>query len=181
MRQCLATVRLILRDVTVEDAALLFDLDSNPEVMRYIGRRLALDENWYRERIRTVYLQWQTHSWRGLWIVLDRQSQAFLGWTFIRPAVDSMDARELGWNRPGDDEIGFRYRRSAWGKGIATEAAMVLVQAALSDPVTTAVVACANAANAASLRVLQKLGLERVGEVHLPDTSEPIVKLARML
>jgi len=42
------------------------------------------------------------------------------------------------------------------------------------------VVACALAGNAGSLRVLEKLGLERVGEVMLPETSEPAVKLARV-
>ena len=67
-----------------------------------------------------------------------------------------------------------------WGRGVATEAAAPLVQIALADPATTAVVACALESNAASLRVLEKLGLERVGEVMLPETSEPTVKLARV-
>jgi RimJ/RimL family protein N-acetyltransferase len=41
------------------------------------------------------------------------------------------------------------------------------------------VVACALESNAASLRVLEKLGLEHVGEVMLPQTRDPTVKLAR--
>lgn len=75
-------------------------------------------------------------------------------------------------------EVGYPYCRSAWGRGIATEAARPLVQIALVDPATTAVVACALAANAGSLRVLKKLGLKRVGEVKLPEASEPMVKFA---
>jgi RimJ/RimL family protein N-acetyltransferase len=51
---------------------------------------------------------------------------------------------------------------------------------ALADPTTTAVVACAHAGNAGSLRVLEKLGLERVGTVMLSEESEPTVKLARV-
>jgi RimJ/RimL family protein N-acetyltransferase len=54
------------------------------------------------------------------------------------------------------------------------------VHIALADRATTAIVACALARNGASLRVLQKLGLERVGEVMLSQTSEPTVKLARV-
>jgi RimJ/RimL family protein N-acetyltransferase len=73
-----------------------------------------------------------------------------------------------------------RYRRSAWGRGLATEAAAPLVRIGLADPATTAVVACALAGNAGSLRVLEKLGLERVGEVMLAETNEPTVKLARV-
>jgi hypothetical protein len=54
------------------------------------------------------------------------------------------------------------------------------VYIALTDPATTAIVACALASNVASLRVLQKLDLERVGEVMLSQTSEPTAKLARV-
>ena len=122
----------------------------------------------------------QAHPWHGVRIVLDRASGAFLGWVFVRPATASLHAREIGWIRPDEVEVGYRYRRSAWGRGVATEAAAPLVQIALADPATTAVVACAHAGNAGSLRVLQKLGLERVGEVRLPVTNEPTVKLARV-
>jgi RimJ/RimL family protein N-acetyltransferase len=76
--------------------------------------------------------------------------------------------------------VGYRYCRSAWGRGLATEAATSLVRIALTDPATTAVVACALAGNAGSLRVLEKLGLERVGEVMLSETNGPTVKLARV-
>jgi RimJ/RimL family protein N-acetyltransferase len=86
----------------------------------------------------------------------------------------------MGWTRPDEVEVGYRYRQSFWGRGIATEAATPLVQIALGDPATAAVVACASAGNRGSLRVLEKLGLERVGEVMLPETSEPTVKLARV-
>lgn len=57
---------------------------------------------------------------------------------------------------------------------------MPLVHNALADSATTAVVACALTGNAGSLRVLEKLGLQRVGRVMLPDTNELTVKLARV-
>jgi len=180
MREPLLTDRLTLRDITEADADLLFDLDSDAEVMRYIGPRPAPDVAWYRERTRTVYMPVQAHPWHGVRIVVDRASGEFLGWVFVRPATASLHAREIGWTRPDEVEVGYRYRRCVWGRGVATEAAAPLVQIALADPATTAVVACALESNAASLRVLEKLGLERVGEVMLPETSEPTVKLARV-
>lgn len=85
----------------------------------------------------------------------------------------------MDWNNPDEIEIGYRYRRSAWGRGVATEAATPLMEIAFADATTTALVACARSRNAASLRVLEKLGLKRVGEVILPDTNEPTSKLAR--
>lgn len=179
MREPILTNRLMLRDVVEADAELLVDLDSDPEVMRYIPG-LSLDAAWYRERIRTFYLPQQTHSWHGMWIVLDRMTRDFFGWVFIRPATAYMYASHMGWNDPTEMEVGYRYRRSAWGRGVATEAAATLVGLAMADPATSAVVACALADNMPSLRVLEKLGLRRVGEVVLPDASMPTVKLKRV-
>jgi [ribosomal protein S5]-alanine N-acetyltransferase len=179
MREPLLTDRLLLRDITEADAEGLFDLDSDAEVMRYVGPRPAPDVAGYRERTRTVYLPLQAHAWHGVRVVFERVRVEFLGWVFVRPATGSRYARELGWTRPDEVEVGYRFRRAAWGRGIATEAATPLVQIALADPATTAIVACALAGNRGSLRVLEKLGLKRVGEVMLPETSAPTVKLAR--
>src|SRR3954453_22838779 len=120
MRNPLLTGRLILRDITEADAGLLFDLDSAPEVMRHIGPRPAPDVAAYRERTRAVYVPFQAHPWHGVRVVLDRASSAFLGWVFVRPATDSKMAREVGWTRPDEVEVGYRYHRAAWGCGLAT-------------------------------------------------------------
>lgn len=180
MREPLLTDRLLIRDITAADAELLYDLDSDPEVMRYVGSRPATELQWYRDRIRSVYLPQQAHPWHGVRTVFERATGAFLGWVFVRPALASRDALAMGWTGSGEEEVGFRYRRAAWGRGVATEAARPLVQIALADPATAAVVACAQVSNGASLRVLEKLGLVRVGAVTLPGASEPIVKLARV-
>jgi RimJ/RimL family protein N-acetyltransferase len=180
MRDSIRTDRLILRDITEADAELLFDLDSDPEVMRFVGARQFPDATGYRNRIRDVHMPYQAHPRHGVRIVLDGASGEFLGWAFIRPATASPHASELGWTTPGEEEAGYRFRRAAWGRGIATEAAMPLVELALADPATTAVVACAQAGNVGSLRVLEKLGLERVGDVMCAWSSEPTVKLARV-
>jgi RimJ/RimL family protein N-acetyltransferase len=55
------------------------------------------------------------------------------------------------------------------------------MQFALNDASVTAIVACASASNRGSLRVLEKLGLVKVGEVLLPDSAELTIKLARVL
>jgi RimJ/RimL family protein N-acetyltransferase len=93
--------------------------------------------------------------------------------------ITEADAEHFNWTRPTEQEVGYRYLRSAWGRGIATEAALALVDIAIADPTTSAVVACARASNALSLRVLNKLGLELIGEAILPGTSESTLKLIR--
>jgi RimJ/RimL family protein N-acetyltransferase len=179
MRAPICTERLVLRDVTEADAERLVDLDSDPEVMRYLSARSRYDAAAYRERIRGTYLPFRAHAWHGFYLAFDRATDAFLGWVIARPAPGHPFARDLGWTREDEIEIGYRFRRAAWGRGIATEAALPLVAVALADPATAAVVACARADNRGSLRVLEKLKLERTGEAVLPGVTEPVVILAR--
>jgi RimJ/RimL family protein N-acetyltransferase len=84
----------------------------------------------------------------------------------------------MGWVDPAEAEVGYRLLRSAWGRGVASEAAAALLQLALADPLTQAVVACAETGNRASLRVLDKLGLRRVDERALADQEVVMVKLS---
>jgi RimJ/RimL family protein N-acetyltransferase len=178
MREPLKTSRLLLRDILESDAQALFALDSDPEVLRYVGRRAAADVNAYRERTRTVYLPMQAHPWQGVRIVETLDGGEFLGWVFVRPATASPIAAEMGWVDPAEAEVGYRLLRSAWGRGVASEAAAALLQLALADPLTQAVVACAETGNRASLRVLDKLGLRRVDERALADQEVVMVKLS---
>ena len=168
MREPLITFRLLLRDVTPDDAALLQSLDADPEVMRWISGKPAETVEWHRERIRTVFVPWQTHLWHGLRVIVERETQAFLGWVFARPAPQAWFAVPIGWSDPAEIEIGYRLARAAWGRGIATEAALPLVTQALADPATQALVACTAVGNVGSQRVLAKLGFRPVGEVALP-------------
>lgn len=168
MREPLNTPRLLLRDVTPDDAAFLQSLDADPEVMRWISGKPAEAVEWHRERIRNVFLPWQTHSWHGLRVIVERDTQAFLGWVFARPASVAWFAVPIGWSDPAEIEIGYRLVRSAWGRGIATEAALPLVTHAFADPATHALVACTAVGNVGSQRVLDKLGFQPIGEVALP-------------
>jgi RimJ/RimL family protein N-acetyltransferase len=179
MREPIVTRRLMLRDIVPADAETLCELDSDPEVMRFIGPVVTPDVDAVRQRIESVYVPWQRHPWHGIWLVHDRATAEFLGWVFIRPAHLHPLADGIGWTREDEVEIGYRYHRAAWGRGIATEAALPLLEAALADAETSGVVGCALADNEASLRVLEKLGLQRVGEISLPGTGERTIKMAR--
>ncbi|MFG6107713.1 GNAT family N-acetyltransferase [Leptothoe sp. EHU-05/26/07-4] len=180
MREPITTERLLIRDMVEADGELMFELDSDPKVMRYIGSRLGDDASRYRDLIRTKFIPQQKHPWHGARAVFERESGDFLGSISIRPANESRDAQKLGWSRSDEIEIGFRFRRSVWGRGIATEAITPLVEIALSDPTTAAIVAYSEEGNAASLRVLHKLGLKRIDKILLPGEDEPTIKLSRV-
>jgi [ribosomal protein S5]-alanine N-acetyltransferase len=169
----LETERLRLRGFTDTDAdlQLLFDLDSDPEVMRYIGPFRPSAEA-VRERMQTVWLPYYTaHPTHGFWAITEKATDRFAGWVFLRSAPEYRYAAEAGWTRPTDLEIGYRFRRAAWGQGFATEAARELVRLALADSAVTGVVAAALVPNRGSWRVMEKVGMSRVREFALPPDA----------
>jgi RimJ/RimL family protein N-acetyltransferase len=172
------TDRLVLRRFTEDDAPVLLALDSDPEVMRYIGPYGLPDEAAYRERIRTYFCPYYARGPRyGFWPAEERATGAFVGWFHLRPALDYRFAREAGF-RAGEYDIGYRLARAAWGRGYATEVSRALVRRGFADPAVEAIVACVLVANGASCRVLEKAGLRRAGEFELPGFESPAAKYA---
>lgn len=182
MPDTLDTARLALRRFadTDADAQLLFDLDADPEVMRYIGHSALPTVAAYRDHLRGRILPSAVPGTpRGGWAVHDKPTGEFLGWLFLRPAPDSKLAAEAGWDRPSDLEVGYRFRRIAWGRGLATEGASLLVERGLADPTVTCVVGMAMVTNLASCRVLEKCGLVRRYEFAVPGEADPSAAFAR--
>jgi [ribosomal protein S5]-alanine N-acetyltransferase len=105
----------------------------------------------------------------------ERDSGAFLGRCGLRPDVHTPDT-----------ELAYAFVRSAWGRGIATEAAKAVLERGSSAGVTR-VVGCVLANNRASQRVLEKVGLARIGErptregrLLLYETTLPVASWDRL-
>lgn len=155
----LVTERLVLRRLRADDLPRLLELDSDPEVMRWIDGGRPPDAT--RMRGETLpRLLGQYGAWNGLgfFAAETRGDGGFLGWFHLRPWQGDSSVLELGW----------RLKRAAWGRGLATEAGRHLVRAAFDALGAHRVVATAMAANEASLRVMSKCGLapERSFEEH---------------
>lgn len=177
----LETPRLVLRRFadSEADARLLFELDRDPEVMRYIGPYALPTVEAYREKIRVNFFShYSNHPARGCWAAEEKPGRGFIGWFMLRPALDYRFAPAMGWTRSTDVEVGYRLKQSAWGRGLATEATRELVRIAFTDPDVTAVVACAMRGNLASRRVLEKAGLAFVADVTRPGESDTDVTYA---
>jgi RimJ/RimL family protein N-acetyltransferase len=151
----LETPRLRLRSLASSDEADLIALDSDPEVMRYVGNPAGVKspaETAERARLRIRETRRGDYEPLGFWRIEGRGDRAFHG-------VGAL-IRMPG----GDDvEVAYRLARTAWGQGIATEAAGALVAHALGPLALLRVVAVTYPANQASQRVLDKLGFERHG------------------
>ncbi|MDQ3973219.1 MAG: GNAT family N-acetyltransferase [Actinomycetota bacterium] len=154
----LRTERLVLRRFTLDDLDAVEALDADPEVMRYIngGRPTP------REELRDDYLPgWLSYYDRGdawgFWAAVDRVSGAFLGWFHMRP----------GSHDPQDEpELGYRFRREAWGAGLATEGSRALIDKAFGELGARRVYATTMAVNTGSRRVMEKAGMRFVRLFH---------------
>jgi RimJ/RimL family protein N-acetyltransferase len=178
MKVYLETPRLFMREFTEADAADLFALDADSEVMRHIGPYALADVVAYRERVRTLNIPYYArHPGYGMWVALAKPGGTFLGWFILRRALDYRFAAEACF-RTDDVELGYRLRRAAWGRGYATEGSRALVRKAFADPVVARVVAAALEANAASVRVLENAGFRRVGEFRLDLFDSPVLTFA---
>lgn len=156
----LETERLVLRRFTEEDVELLVDLDGDPEVMQFITGGRTTPRREVETEILPAFLEYYERDPRfGFWAAVERSSGEFLGWFHFRP--ESEDA-------PDQVELGYRLRRSAWGKGYATEGSRALIEKGFVELGVERAYATTMVVNVASRRVLEKSGLRYVRTFHQP-------------
>ena len=161
----LETERLVLRRFTEADVDNLVDLDADPDVMRFINGGKPTPRDVIRDDILPAFLSYyERFAGYGFWAVVEKSSGDFLGWFHFRPAEGA------GLDEP---ELGYRLRRSAWGKGYATEGSRALIRKGFEELGVWRVVASTMAVNVASRRVMEKAGLRLVRTFHHP-WPEPI-------
>jgi len=146
----LESARLRLRRFTAADLDLLVELDSDPEVMRWISYGVPTPrERYEHEILPRWFAQYQATPLLGYWAAESRDDGAFVGWFHLRP--DRID--------DGEQELGYRLRRAAWGQGLATEGSVALLDHGFRRVGTDRISARTLAGNHASQRVMQKCGL----------------------
>jgi RimJ/RimL family protein N-acetyltransferase len=145
------TPRLVLRDWCDEDLEPFAALNAHPEVTRYLPAPLSRAESdALAARIRAELAE----RGFGLWALESPGEAPFLG--FVGLSVPAFQAPftpcvEVGWR------LAWRF----WGKGYATEAAAGALAHAFGELGMREVVSFTTVANAASRRVMEKLGMRR--------------------
>jgi RimJ/RimL family protein N-acetyltransferase len=164
MSLTLETPRLRLRRLIAADLADLVALDSDPEVMRYVGSPAGVrqpTETDERARVRILESLRGDHEPLGFWRVEARgAARTFLGLGALLRMPVGPGASTA---RDPDVEVAYRLVRAAWGHGVATEAAGALVAHGLDTVGLPRLVAVTYPENLVSQRVLDKLGFERRG------------------
>jgi RimJ/RimL family protein N-acetyltransferase len=158
-----ATERLILRHFHVLDAEAMYQVFGDPEVMRF-GDGVQTTE-WVQHWLRTCLERYDQTWGLGPYAVMERQSQAVIGYCglFYFPDV----------NGHPEVEIGYRLARSAWGQGYATEAVRAARDYAFQTLGLKRLIAIIDPSNAASIRVAEKIGMHYETDVMLEGYTHP--------
>lgn len=149
----LQSERLYLRKLHARDAPALFQLDSDPDVIRYVGGSPVVSIRQSQEAIRRVQEYYERHPGFGIFAAVEKQSWAFVGWFALKHLDQTTEV-----------EIGYRLLKMHWGKGLATEMGHQIVGHGFGMLKLPKLVAVTQAGNSASQRVLTKLGFYYVGE-----------------
>jgi RimJ/RimL family protein N-acetyltransferase len=160
MQVFLETERLVLRRFSADDADHLVDLDADPDVMRFVTGGVPTSREEIENEVLPAFLgYYERYEGYGFWAVIEKVTGEFLGWIHFRPRPGAA---------PGEVELGYRLRKSAWGQGYATEGSRALVRKGFTELGVQRVTAEAMAVNTASRRVMEKAGLKLVRTFRRP-------------
>lgn len=149
------TERYHLRKFTLEDAENLYAMDSDPDVHRYLGNNPVRDISTVYNYINSILEQYEEYG-IGRLAIIDKSNGEFLGWSGLKYETNGMN------NTSGYYDIGYRLKKSAWGKGIATEVATASLRYGFQVLELSEINASAHHENLASIRVLEKIGMTRI-------------------
>ena len=155
----LETDRLLLRNFTPDDAHLIYTLNLNPEVTRYTHDPVK-DIAHAQQILEQVILPQYALYNHGRWAVHVKPDLTFIGWCGLK-----FVSRDEQSGRPENEiDLGYRFIKESWGNGYATEAAYACIKYGFEKLHLQRIIGRALPGNTASIRVLEKCGLNFLGE-----------------
>jgi RimJ/RimL family protein N-acetyltransferase len=159
----LETGRLTLRDASLDDADFILRLLNEPSFLRFIGDRgvRTLDDarRYIADRLIGSYAR---HGF-GLWVVERREAAGAIG-------ICGLVKRDA----LPDPDIGFAFLPEHWANGYALESASAVRAHAFDVLRLPRLLAVASGENAASIRLLEKLGFVFTRATELSSGAPPV-------
>jgi len=145
------TSRLLVRDWRRHDLPAILAIYADRDAMRYVGDGRPLDaagvETWFEVTTRNY-----AERGYGMFAVIERSDATLVGCCGLVHPDGQRDA-----------EVKYAFRRSHWGRGIASEVVPAILRHARDAHGLRRVIATSDEAHAASHRVLEKSGMIREG------------------
>jgi RimJ/RimL family protein N-acetyltransferase len=145
------TARTIIRPMTLDDLDCLWEMDSDPDVMAYVGRPAYTDRKEFNAEMTGDFKRGERFKFMRMVALKDTGEP--IGWLLFRPTEDG-EWIEAGW----------RLVKRAWGKGYIPEAIGRLVNLAIADWGLNRYMAVLEAENKNSSRICEKLGMTYRGK-----------------
>ena len=146
------TPRLILGQFTEDDAGLILDLNSYPEIVKYVHEPVLITEEQAKKIIADIILP-QYKNNLGRWATYTKSNNEFIGWCGLKYLADKDEI-----------DLGYRFKKNAWGKGYATEAAKHTLDHGFNNLDLKLIIGRAHIENIASIKVLEKIGMQFISE-----------------
>jgi RimJ/RimL family protein N-acetyltransferase len=132
----------MLRDSDVDNLAALF---ADPDVMRYVGNGKPTDRVEAEKTLASIIAHWDRHGF-GRWAIEEKGSGEFVGYGGLRSLL-------------GTPEVVYHFAKRHWRKGFATETARASLRFGFNEKGFDRIVAIAKPENAASIHVMEKVGM----------------------
>ncbi len=158
------TQRLYLREMTPHDAENAYLLNHDPDVIKYTGDQ-AFESV---EEAKTFLINYDHYKKYGFgrWAVILKGEDLFLGWCGLK------------YNEDIDEfDIGYRFAKPHWNKGYATESALACLQFGFNNLKIQEIIARADENNHASIRVLEKIGMQYSSKIISGEKTDVIYKI----
>lgn len=159
-----ASDRLLLRRFVADDARAMTAVFCDPEVMRFSDagvRTAAFVDRWIAEQV----AGYCGGGGLGRWAIVEIATRAVIGYIGL--------TRAPGRCGPDEAELGFRLARAYWGRGYATEAAVLARDHATAELRLQRIVAIVDPGNTESVRVVEKLGMRFERAIMLDGYTHP--------
>jgi len=146
------TDRLLLREFTEDDAPLLYELNLDPEVIRFTHDPLTNVEHAKKVLTEVILPQYVLYD-HGRWAVHVKSNLEFIGWCGLKYLSDTNEV-----------DLGYRFMKRFWGNGYATEAALACIAYGFARLNLHRIVGRALPGNLTSIKVLEKCGMKYLRE-----------------
>jgi ribosomal-protein-alanine N-acetyltransferase len=164
----ITTARLRFQPFTLEDIDALHHIWTDPDVRRYLWDDEIISRETAEEVVRGSIASFQEQRF-GFWTLRSLEDEAtIIGFCGLR-----------FFDTPPEIEILYGVTPAQWGKGLATEAARAVLRYGFEELQLAKIWGGADAPNAASLRVLEKLGMSYEKTVPMPLGDGPYYSLKR--
>jgi len=179
MKLVLHTGRLQLTPLAADDIDLALEMYTDPEVLKHTSGVMTESE------IRQEMPNWTKRGGNGgigTWCITDQKTGEKLGETYLLPLPIDEEGTDfslvvMGQMPAADIEIAYFFKRSAWGRGYATEVCKRMLRFAFEDVALNEVVASVHEDNVASQKVLEKAGMQKRGRKRCHGKDSPIYRI----